>query len=172
MRIWKWKLLSRVQLFAVPQIVAHQAPLSMEFCVAGRFFFFFKPSEPPGKPWKYWSALPFLSLGDLPSAGIKPRSPTLQAILYHLSGKESPCNEGTAGGVASVLALGRSAGGGHGNPLQYYPLQYSCLENPMDWGACLGDATVQGGLQMSCTRLGDQTTVYVRVTESLFCPWN
>ena len=28
------------------------------------------------------------------------------------------------------LGLGRSPGGGHGNPLQY-----SCLENPMDRGA-------------------------------------
>jgi len=30
----------------------------------------------------------------------------------------------------SVLGLGRSPGEGHGNPLQY-----SCLENPMDKGA-------------------------------------
>ena len=30
----------------------------------------------------------------------------------------------------SVPGLGRSPGGGHGNPLQY-----SCLENPMDRGA-------------------------------------
>ena len=30
----------------------------------------------------------------------------------------------------SVPRLGRSPGGGHGNPLQY-----SCLENPMDRGA-------------------------------------
>ena len=30
----------------------------------------------------------------------------------------------------SVPQLGRSPGGGHGNPLQY-----SCLENPMDRGA-------------------------------------
>ena len=30
----------------------------------------------------------------------------------------------------SILGLGRSPGGGHGNPLQY-----SCLENPMDRGA-------------------------------------
>ena len=28
---------------------------------------------------KYWSGLPFLSLGDLPDPGIKPRSPALQA---------------------------------------------------------------------------------------------
>ena len=33
--------------------------------------------------------------------------------------------------VGSILGLGRSPGGGYGNPLQY-----SCLENPMDRGAC------------------------------------
>ena len=32
--------------------------------------------------------------------------------------------------VGPIPGLGRSPGGGHGNPLQY-----SCLENPMDWGA-------------------------------------
>ena len=31
--------------------------------------------------------------------------------------------------VGSIPGLGRSPGGGHGNPLQY-----SCLENPMDRG--------------------------------------
>ena len=35
---------------------------------------------------------------------------------------QSACNEGDLG---SVLGMGRSPGGGHGNPLQY-----SCLENP------------------------------------------
>ena len=42
-------------------------------------------------------------------------------------GKESACN---AGDVGSVPGLGRSAGGGHGNPLQYF-----CLVNPLDRGA-------------------------------------
>ena len=37
-------------------------------------------------------------------------------------GEESTCN---AGDLGSIPGLGRSAGGGHGNPLQY-----SCLENP------------------------------------------
>ena len=37
-------------------------------------------------------------------------------------GKESTCNVGDLG---SIPGLGRSPGGGHGNPLQY-----SCLENP------------------------------------------
>ena len=35
-----------------------------------------------------------------------------------------------AGGLGSIPGSGRSPGGGHDNPLQY-----SCLENPMDRGA-------------------------------------
>ena len=42
-------------------------------------------------------------------------------------GKESACN---AGDLGSIPGLGRSPGEGNGNPLQY-----SCLENPMDRGA-------------------------------------
>ena len=41
-----------------------------------------------------------------------------------------PANEGDIRDVSSSPGLGRSPGGGHGNPLQY-----SCLENPMDRGA-------------------------------------
>ena len=41
--------------------------------------------------------------------------------------KNPPSNAGDAG---SVPGLGRSPGGGHGNPLQY-----SYLEDPMDRGA-------------------------------------
>ena len=44
--------------------------------------------------------------------------------------KESTCNSGEAGDMASIPGPERSPGGGHGNPLQY-----SCLENPMDRGA-------------------------------------
>ena len=44
-----------------------------------------------------------------------------------LEGKASACN---AGDLGSIPGLGRSSGEGHGNPLQY-----SCLENPMDRGA-------------------------------------
>ena len=39
---------------------------------------------------EYWSRQPFPSPGDLPNLGIKSRSLTLQAILYHLSHKGSP----------------------------------------------------------------------------------
>ena len=49
-------------------------------------------------------------------------------------GKESACN---AGDLGSIPGLGTSPGEGNGNPLQY-----SCLENPMDGGAWW--ATVHG----------------------------
>ena len=44
--------------------------------------------------------------------------------------KSPPANGGDAGDMGLVPGLGRSLGGGHGNPLQY-----SCLENTTDRGA-------------------------------------
>ena len=44
--------------------------------------------------------------------------------------KNPPANVGDLRDVCSTSGSGRSPGGGHGNPLQY-----SCLENPMDRGA-------------------------------------
>ena len=58
----KVKSPSRVQLFATPWTVSHQAPQSMEFSMQ-----------------EYWSGLPFPSPGDLPHPGIEPGSPALQA---------------------------------------------------------------------------------------------
>ena len=43
--------------------------------------------------------------------------------------KNPPANEGDAGDAGSIPELGRSPGGGKG-----YPLQYSCLGNPLDGG--------------------------------------
>ena len=60
------------------------------------------------------------------------------------AGKESACN---AGYLGSIPGLGRSPGGGHGNPFQY-----SCLENPhgqrslvgySPWGHRESDTTEQ-----------------------------
>ena len=45
--------------------------------------------------------------------------------------KNLPANAGDIRDVGSNPGSGRSLGGGHGNPFQY-----SCLENPMDRGAC------------------------------------
>ena len=44
--------------------------------------------------------------------------------------KNLPANAGDSGDAGSNPGLGRSPGGGNGNPLQY-----SCLGNPMDRGA-------------------------------------
>ena len=60
--------------------------------------------------------------------------------------KASACN---AGDLGSIPGSGRSPGGGNGNPLQY-----SCLENPMDRGTW--QATVHG-IAKSRTRLSDFT---------------
>ena len=58
--------------------------------------------------------------------------------------KETAC---TAGDPVSIPGSGRSPGEGHS-----YPLQYSCLENPMDRGAWW--ATVHG-VSKSWTQLSD-----------------
>ena len=59
-------------------------------------------------------------------------------FLYHLStfvrdfpgGSDGKASAYNAGDVGSIPGSGRSLGEGNGNPLQY-----SCLENPMDGGA-------------------------------------
>ena len=51
--------------------------------------------------------------------------------------KNLPANAGDSGDADSIPGSGRSPGGRNGNPLQY-----SCLENPMDRGAWR--ATVHG----------------------------
>ena len=56
------------------------------------------------------------------------------AFPHRSDGKESACNARDPG---SIPGLGRFPGGGNG-----HPLQYSCLENPMDGGAW--QATVHG----------------------------
>ena len=59
-------------------------------------------------------------------------------------GKESTC---TAGDVGSTPGSGRSPEGGHGNPLQY-----CCLENPMDRGKTSIEQSweIRGGALMPC----------------------
>ena len=44
--------------------------------------------------------------------------------------KNPPANAGDIRDPGSIPRMGRSSGGGHGNPLQH-----SCLENPVDRGA-------------------------------------
>ena len=52
-----------------------------------------------------------------------------RAFQVALVVKNLPANAGATGDAVSILESGRSPGGGCGNPLQY-----SCLENPVDRG--------------------------------------
>ena len=61
------------------------------------------------------------------AAGLVPPTLTCRASQVAPVVKNPPAS---AGDVGSIPGSGRSPGGGHGNPLQY-----SCLENPMDRGA-------------------------------------
>ena len=64
-------------------------------------------------------------------------------LPWLLSGKESAFKAGDVGDLVLIPGLGRSPGGGNGNPLQY-----SCLEKSM------GQAVVHG-IAKSWTRLCD-----------------
>ena len=79
-------------------------------------------------------------------------SDSLQPLVGFPGGLEVKASACNAGDLGSILGLGRSPGEGNGNPLQF-----SCLENPMDGGAWW--ATVHGekpgGLQsMGSHRVG------------------
>ena len=124
-----------------PRTVAHQPPVSVGF-----------------SRQEHWSGLPCPPPGDLPNPGMEPKtpvSPPLQVDSLPLSHQANPllltlfpdfcvlcvknpsANAGDIGDSGLIPGWGRSPGGGHGNPLQY-----SCLENPMDRGAWR--ATVRG----------------------------
>ena len=57
----------------------------------------------------------------------KPPPPYQKGFPHCSVSKESACN---AGDLGLISGLGRSLGEGNGTPLQY-----SCLDNPMDGGA-------------------------------------
>ena len=75
-----------------------------------------------------------------------------------LEGKVSACNVGDPG---SIPESGRSPGEGNGTPLQY-----SCLENPMDGGAW--EAAVHG-VAKSWTRLSDFTSHIIFILRKNSC---
>ena len=68
-------------------------------------------------------------------------------------GKEPACNPGDTGDTGLIPGLGRPPGGGHSNPLQY-----SCLENPMDREAWW--------LQSICCRESSDTATAIEHTDS------
>ena len=79
---------------------------------------------------------------------------TTTVFLSFLGGSDGKESAGSAGDLGSVSGLGRSPGGGHGNPLQH-----SCLENPQGqrhladcspWGWKELDMTEQLLLSKAC----------------------
>ena len=98
-----------------------------------------------------------------------PRSsiPLFVSHLQTFSGgsvvKESPCNAGDPG---LIPGLGRAPGEGHGNPLQY-----SCLENPMDrWS--LAGYSPWGHKELDTTEATQHTAcAYKKLVKSfmMFC---
>ena len=112
---------SHVWLFAMLWTLAHQAPLSMGF-----------------SRQEYWNGLPCPLPGDLPDPGIQSTSLTSSTLIGRFfitsanwdfpggaSGKNLPASAGDIRAAGLIPELGKSPGGGHGNPFQY-----SCLENP------------------------------------------
>ena len=79
------RVLSRVQLFATPWTVAHQAPLSMGF-----------------SRQEYWSGVPFPTEGDLPYPGIESTvslaSPALAGGFFTIAPPGKP-NKPSRGGL-------------------------------------------------------------------------
>ena len=67
-------------------------------------------------------------------------------------GSEVKVSASNAGDLGSIPGSGRSPGEGNGNPLQY-----SCLENPMDGGAWWA---IVHGVAKSRTRLSDFTFTF------------
>ena len=140
---WKWKvkvkLLSRVKLLATPWTAAYQDPPSMWF-----------------SRQEYWSGVPLPSLRKDSKVGAYVmwlrgsqevsvaraewiRGGVIRDKGFHwwFSDKESTCN---AGDVGSIPGSGQEDSPGEEHD---YPLQYSCLGNPMRKGTWW--ATFPGG---------------------------
>ena len=69
------------------------------------------------------------------------------------SGKEPAANAGDIRDMVLIPGSGGPPGGGNGNPLQYY-----CLENPMDGGVWL--ATVHGITESDMTQATYHACLY------------
>ena len=120
----KRKSLSHVRLLATPWTIAYQAPPSMGF--SRQKYWSGVPLPSPLQAYRRWQLLQC-------HCSLTHESFCFMSLCFYnkspqTSGfKESTCN---AGDLGSIPGLGRSPGERNG-----YPLQYSCLENPMDGGA-------------------------------------
>ena len=94
-----------------------------------------KTPKPPLWPDRWTHPYPHSAqdtgLPSPPSGRKQAREPVVRSCCFP-GGSEVKASAWNAGdlGPGSISRWGRSPGEGNGNPLQY-----SCLENPMDWGA-------------------------------------
>ena len=72
-----------------------------------------------------------LAMANTKNSNIQILKFIIKGLPWQLSGEESACNIGISGDINSIPGSGRSPGEGNGNLLQYF-----CLENPVDRGAC------------------------------------
>ena len=98
-----------------------------------------------GEEWGWdelgdWDSLVWMNYHPVPAKS------AFGAAQVALVVKNPPAN---AGDMGLIPGLGRSPGGRNGNPLHY-----SCLENPMDRGACLATVHVVAKSQTRLKRLG------------------
>ena len=77
-------------------------------------------------------------------------------LSWWLSNKESAYKAGATGAVGAIVESGRSLGGVHG-----YPLQYSCLENPIDRGAWQATVHRSQRVHTGLKQLSMHTCMYV-----------
>ena len=127
-RYCQCQLLSRVQLFETPWTVARQSPLSMDF-----------------SRQEYWSGLPFPSPGHLPDLGTECRVSCIVGRFFTVQATR----EALFMFIQELFLIYCRAFFREGNCT---PLQYSCLENPMDRGAW---QEAVHGVAKSRTRLSD-----------------
>ena len=82
--------------------------------------------------------------------------------------KNPPANTGDARDMGLIPGSGRSPGGGNGNPIQY-----TCLENPMDrgawWGAAYGVAKSQTWLSTIITH-GSRRRMLLNIPKQRILP--
>ena len=108
--------------------------LTQVSCIVGRFFTNWATSEALPKLWYGRKNSGSIRAGHTAlsrgSANKTFDSPLLPASQMALVVKNLPAYAGDIKDTGSIPGLSRSPEGGNG-----CPLQYSCLENPMDWGA-------------------------------------
>ena len=104
--------------------------------------------------WRFYQAI-----GGVPQLSLKSLFVSLLCFPDSSDSKASSCNAGDPG---SIPGLGRSRGEGNGNPVQYF-----CLENPMDGEAW--QAIVHGVVELDTTEQLTPSQFLFNCIVSFFC---